>query len=294
MNPIKKLLTWYFSKNALPYWCLLILDCGTVLISGIVTYWLFNKTQVMFEHRQEVVTSLLLYALLSLVGARAFRTYSGIVRYSSFVDLLNVAYANIVSLVLCIGASLLFKRLGVSSLSAITAAETVAKTLSTYGGKVPIVIDADATFHVANMLKDENFRLPEGCILTPHVGELARLTGERSTHRERIVAASELATKQNCVVVLKGAYTVTLLPDGRRIFNVGGNSGMATAGSGDVLTGIIGALLAQGYEPAQAAILGVILHSTSGDLAAKELGEEALLARDIINNIGKAYREIKC
>ena len=174
------------------------------------------------------------------------------------------------------------------------AAETVAKTLSTYGGKVPIVIDADATFHVANMLKDENFRLPEGCILTPHVGELARLTGERSTHRERIVAASELATKQNCVVVLKGAYTVTLLPDGRRIFNVGGNSGMATAGSGDVLTGIIGALLAQGYEPAQAAILGVILHSTSGDLAAKELGEEALLARDIINNIGKAYREIKC
>lgn len=80
----------------------------------------------MFEHRQEVVTSLLLYALLSLVGARAFRTYSGIVRYSSFIDLLNVAYANIVSLVLCIGASLLFKRLGVSSLSAITVAETVA------------------------------------------------------------------------------------------------------------------------------------------------------------------------
>ena len=119
------------------------------------------------------------------------------------------------------------------------------------------------------------------------------MTGERHTHRELIVAAADLAARQNCIVVLKGAYSVTVLPNGRRIFNLGGNSGMATAGSGDVLTGIIGSLLAQGYHTEEAATLGVALHALAGDIAAEEMGEEALMARDIINNIGKAYKKLK-
>ena len=149
MNLIKKLLTWYFSKNTLPYWCLLLIDCGIVLLSGVIIYWLFNKTQVLFDHRLEVTYSLLLYALLSLVGARAFHTYSGIVRYSSFVDLLNVAYANIVSLVLCIVVSLLFKWVGVPSLSAITTTETIAMfiiaTLLMWGVRVLVKSLYDVT-----------------------------------------------------------------------------------------------------------------------------------------------------
>ena len=173
------------------------------------------------------------------------------------------------------------------------AQETLRRTLEAYGGKTPIVIDADGLFHLAAFLKDESFHLPENCILTPHVGELMRMTGERHTHRELIVAAADLAAKQNCIVVLKGAYSVTVLPNGRRVFNLGGNSGMATAGSGDVLTGIVGSLLAQGYSTEDAATLGVALHSLAGDIAAQEMGEEALLARDIINNIGKAYKKLK-
>ncbi len=173
------------------------------------------------------------------------------------------------------------------------AEETVRRAIDTYGNKIPIVIDADGLYHLANLLKNENYKLPENCILTPHVGELMRMTGERHTHRELIVAAADLAARQNCIVVLKGAYSVTVLPNGRRIFNLGGNSGMATAGSGDVLTGIIGSLLAQGYHTEEAATLGVALHALAGDIAAEEMGEEALMARDIVNNIGKAYKKLK-
>ena len=91
------------------------------------------------------------------------------------------------------------------------------------------------------------------------------------------------------IVILKGAFTMIALPCGRRIFNTTGNAGMATAGSGDVLTGIILSLLAQGYDPENAALLGVGLHATSGDIVAAERGQEALLSGDIAENVGKAY-----
>ena len=103
MNAIKRLLNWYFTKASLPYWCLLFLDTAIVFVSALYTYWVFNKTMDMFTHRFEVLYTAIFYALLSWVGARIFSTYSGVVRYSSFVDLMRVAYANVVSMVVSLG-----------------------------------------------------------------------------------------------------------------------------------------------------------------------------------------------
>jgi len=99
--------------------------------------------------------------------------------------------------------------------------------------------------------------------------------------------------KFNCYLVLKGAYTAITCPDGNCFFNSSGNPGMATAGSGDVLTGIILGLLAQNYHPKIASILGVFLHGMAGDYAAKIIGQEAMIAGDIVKYLGKAFREIK-
>jgi hypothetical protein len=100
MNPFNKLINWYFRKNSLPYWCIFLLDCAIVFFSGVFTYWLFNKTAVLLEDRFNVFYTLLIYVLMSWVGFRMFHTYSGIIRYSSFVDLTRVAWGNLVALVL--------------------------------------------------------------------------------------------------------------------------------------------------------------------------------------------------
>ena len=124
-NLIHQLLRWYFSKNSLPYWCVLIADSLILFVCGIFTYWLFNKTMVLFEHRFGVIETLLFYLLLSLIGARVFSTYSGIVRYSSFADLLNVAYANALTFVLALCSSAVFSQLGMYSLCALTDTQTL-------------------------------------------------------------------------------------------------------------------------------------------------------------------------
>ena len=93
-NYLLKILRWYFSKQALPYWCLMLTDFAIIFISAVVTFWLFEKSQHLFDQRIDVFFTALVYALLSFIGARAFRTYQGVVRYSSFVDLMKVAYAN--------------------------------------------------------------------------------------------------------------------------------------------------------------------------------------------------------
>ncbi len=157
-----------------------------------------------------------------------------------------------------------------------------------YGGKVPMVIDADGLYALRTLL-DEGLELPPDTILTPHPGELDRLTEKHSHTVDRIEAACLFAIRHRVIVILKGAFTMIALPCGRRIFNTTGNAGMATAGSGDVLTGIILSLLAQGYDPENAALLGVGLHATSGDIVAAERGQEALLSGDIAENVGKAY-----
>ena len=101
-TPFKRILSWYFSKNSLPYWVLLLNDCLMVFLATVTTFWMFEKTQLLFDQRFDVIYTAVAYALLSIIGARAFRTYSGVLRYSSFVDLLQVGYANLLTMVLAV------------------------------------------------------------------------------------------------------------------------------------------------------------------------------------------------
>lgn len=153
---------------------------------------------------------------------------------------------------------------------------------------VPMVIDADGLNILAENKTWIAF-LPNNSILTPHPKEFERLVGKWNSDEERLQLQRDLAIKHQLVVVLKGAYTAVALPNGKVYFNSSGNAGMATAGSGDVLTGIITSLLAQGYAPEQAAITGVYLHGIAGDLAKENVGEIALIASDIIEQLPNAY-----
>jgi len=149
----------------------------------------------------------------------------------------------------------------------------------------PIVIDADAL----NILSDNNDFLqyiPENSILTPHPGELRRLVGDWENDEQKMELASAFAEMIQSIVIVKGAHTMISMPDGRIYFNSTGNSGMAKGGSGDVLTGYITGLLARGYSPENAAILGVYNHGSAGDLAAENIGVEAMNSKDIIDYIG--------
>lgn len=158
--------------------------------------------------------------------------------------------------------------------------------------KVPLVIDADA-LNIISENKDLLEKLPENSILTPHPGEFKRLVGETSSGYDNIQKQISFSQKHKVVLVLKGAYTSISTPDGKVYFNSTGNPGMATGGSGDVLTGIILGLLAQKIEPENAAIFGVYLHGLAGDLAAKEKSEMSLIAGDIVDLLGGAFSEIE-
>ena len=122
----KKILNWYFNKKSLPYWCLFLIDSIIVLFSGLFIYWVFNRTMEMFTHRFDVLYTSLFYVVISWIGARVFRTYSGVVRYSSFVDLLRVAYANILSAIIAIISSLAFEHWDVKALTAFNQTEVAA------------------------------------------------------------------------------------------------------------------------------------------------------------------------
>ncbi len=119
----KKLLNWYFNKKSLPYWCLFLIDGVIVLFSGLFTYWMFNRTMEMFTHRIDVLFTSLFFVVIGWIGARVFRTYFGLVRYSSFVDLLRVAYANVLSAIITIILSLAFEHWDVKVLSAFNQTE---------------------------------------------------------------------------------------------------------------------------------------------------------------------------
>ena len=141
INPFNKILNWYFTKNTLPYWCVLIADCLFVFFSGIFTYWIFNKTAVLFDHRFAVIYTMLIYTVFAVVGFRAFRTYSGIVRYSSFVDLLRVAYGSSLSLGLALIYSLILED-RVPCIAALNQTQTVVTffiaTLLMWAGRVVV------------------------------------------------------------------------------------------------------------------------------------------------------------
>jgi NAD(P)H-hydrate epimerase len=159
--------------------------------------------------------------------------------------------------------------------------------------QIPTVLDADGLNALA--IDPDGFgdiRAP--LVLTPHPGELARLrhTTTAVIQADRLAAAQETARAYNAVVVLKGAHTVIAEPDGTLYINVTGNPGMATAGSGDVLSGMIGTLLGQGHPPSTAARIAVYTHGLAGDLAAMALGERSLLAGDLVEALPRAFQQL--
>ncbi|MGM0505201.1 MAG: NAD(P)H-hydrate dehydratase, partial [Bacteroidota bacterium] len=156
----------------------------------------------------------------------------------------------------------------------------------------PMVIDADA-LNILSENKEWIRKIPENSILTPHPKEFERIVGQSTDDYNRNRKQINFAVKNKVILVLKGAFTSIALPDGTCYFNSTGNPGMATAGSGDVLTGVILSLVGQGYHPAEAVKIGVYLHGLAGDLASKETGQEAMIASDIIENIGNAYLTLK-
>ena len=152
----------------------------------------------------------------------------------------------------------------------------------------PMVLDADAL----NIIAQSRYLLeyvPAGSVFTPHPGELKRLTGDFTNWSDMIANAVKLAKENNITIVVKGAPTVTVSPAGELYVNTTGNPGMATGGSGDVLTGIVLALLAQGYTPDDAAIIAVYIHGLAGDIAAHDFSMTAMTSADIANSLPKAW-----
>lgn len=154
--------------------------------------------------------------------------------------------------------------------------------------RVPLLLDADG-LNLLAAHADLWKLLPPVVVLTPHPGEMRRLTNEDVLNR-RLETAEQLAKERNVVVVLKGAGTLIAAPDGKTFVNTSGNPGMATGGAGDVLSGTIGALLAQGYEGTMAAAIGVYVHGKAGDLAADDQGAAGVTATDIIRKLGLAFQ----
>ena len=155
-----------------------------------------------------------------------------------------------------------------------------------------LVIDADG-INIMGLNKHWLSDLPDSTILTPHIREFERISENSENSFNRLEKQTEFAKTYNCFVVLKGAHTSITTPQGKVFFNSTGNPGMATAGSGDVLTGMILSLLAQGYSPEYASVIGVYLHGLAGDIAAAKSGYESIIASDIIDNIGNAFIKIR-
>lgn len=155
----------------------------------------------------------------------------------------------------------------------------------------PVVIDADG-LNGLSMHPELIGQLPKGSILTPHPKEFDRLFGDHQSDFERVSTALARAKEGNIIIVLKGHHTLIATPGGQGYFNSTGNAGLAKGGSGDVLTGIITALLAQGYDPVHAALLGVYLHGGSADKAAEEIALESMTASDLIDHLSGAFRQL--
>jgi NAD(P)H-hydrate epimerase len=156
---------------------------------------------------------------------------------------------------------------------------------------VPLVLDADAL----NIIAAEALlsQIPPGSILTPHPKEFQRLAGPAQNDYHRLEQLQTFCRTYQCYVVLKGGHTCVGTPAGDLYFNCTGNPGMATGGTGDVLTGIITALVAQRYTPLEACLLGVYVHGLAGDIARKQKGEISLIASDLTDALGAAFLQLE-
>jgi len=159
--------------------------------------------------------------------------------------------------------------------------------------KQPMVIDADGIAALKGLTKLRRLRGAGAVVITPHPGEMALLTGmtTQAVQKDRKAIAVRIAKKLDCVVVLKGHHTLIASPNGTVRVNSSGNPGMATGGMGDVLTGMIAALIGQDLEPEVAAAVGVYFHGVAGDLAARKVGEVGLTATDVIDQIPAVFKK---
>ncbi len=155
---------------------------------------------------------------------------------------------------------------------------------------IPMVLDADA-LNILSVLSDWTELIPAGSVLTPHKGELKRLLPSKSDE-ERETLAWELCAETNCCVVMKGYHSRVFTPNGTCYVNTTGGPGMAKGGSGDVLTGLIGGLMARGYSAEDAATLGVWIHGYAGDVLSAERTEEAFSSRDLIDKLYYGFQEL--
>jgi hydroxyethylthiazole kinase-like uncharacterized protein yjeF len=158
--------------------------------------------------------------------------------------------------------------------------------------KLPLVIDADGLTLLSQNPAWYSF-LANNMVLTPHAGEFDRLTRKHASPFERFKTQLQFSKTYNVNLLLKGRYTSITTPGGKVYFNTTGNNGMATAGSGDVLTGIITSLLAQGYTAEDAAVLGAYLHGYAGDVMAEKRSRTSLIASDIIEGIGGFFKDFE-
>ena len=153
-----------------------------------------------------------------------------------------------------------------------------------------MVTDADA-LNILSKNKALLKKLPPKTVLTPHPKELERLIGKWKDDFDKLEKAKAFSKKYDCIVVIKGAHTI-IIHEGKGYVNTTGNPGMGTGGTGDVLTGMITGLVAQGYEPLKAAIFGVYLHGRAGDIAVEKTGYRALTASGVVEGIGEAYLDL--
>lgn len=233
-----------------------------------------------------------------LCARAALRTGAGLVRVSVPEELFPILQVGVPEAT-CITRERLFEDLMQYSAIAvgpglgdeIENAKLIKKILCTTDR--PVVVDADGL----NLLRDDLDAMKNAkarVIITPHPGEAARLLNRNTSeiNRDRQKSAAELAAVTGSVTVLKGAGSVVATPEGKTYINTTGNPGMATGGSGDVLTGVIAALAGQGLEPEAAAAAGVFLHGLAGDLARDQMGEYGLVASDIANMVALAVKSI--
>ena len=167
-------------------------------------------------------------------------------------------------------------------------AEKKLKNILTQRKSIPITLDADALNIISNNM--ELLKLCKGSIITPHIGEFKRLCGDFNSDEEMLEKQLEFAAKYQLIIILKGAHTSIVTQKRKFFFNTTGNSGMATAGSGDVLCGIILSLLAQGYDAVDAACLSVFIHGKAGEISLEKNSKESLIASDIINRLGEVFK----
>jgi len=167
--------------------------------------------------------------------------------------------------------------------------EAIIKLISS--SEKPMVLDADA-LNILSLNKESISHIPKNSILTPHPKEFSRLVGDFNNDFERYEAQKSFSISNGLYVVLKGAHTTITTPSGDVFFNSTGNPGLAKGGTGDILTGLLTGLLAQGFDSLDAALVGVYVHGLAGDITAGNLGERAMTAYDVITNFSKAFASL--